>query len=57
MVKQRDIDDEHIFRYVKVDEDHFLHSLGYMRLACHIQAEQGLHLAPITVDTSEIQHG
>ena len=57
MVKQRDLEDEHIFRYVKVDEDHFLHSLGYMRLACKIMEEEGSHLAPITVDTTEVSFG
>jgi len=55
MVKQRDKDDEHKYRYVKVAEDHLLHSLGYMYAANKILVDLEGHIAPITLDTVAIQ--
>lgn len=55
MVKQRDKDDEHKYRYVKVDDDHLLHSLGYMYLACTILINLEGHIAPITIDSAAVK--
>ena len=55
MVKQRDKDDEHKFRYVKVDEDHLLHSLGYLHIACTILINLEGHIAPIDIDSVSIK--
>jgi len=54
MVKQRDKDDEHKYRYVKVDDDHLLHSMGYLYLACNILINLEGHIAPITLDSASI---
>jgi len=56
MVKQRDKDDEHKFRYVKVDEDHLLHSLGYLHIACTILINLEGHIAPITLDSATMDN-
>ena len=51
---QRDKDDEHKYRYVKVDDDHLLHSLGYLYLACTVLINLEGHVAPITLDSASI---
>ncbi len=55
MVKQRDPDDEHKARYVKVKEDHLLHSLGYARLAQEIFGDSTSHIAMPTIGSTHMQ--
>jgi len=55
MVKQRQKDDEDKYRYVKVDSDHLLHSLGYMYIASKILIDTEGHIAPVTFDTTIMQ--
>ena len=54
MVKQRDLEDEHIFRYVKVKDDHLLHATGYAVLASRIFGDSSNHLAMPTIETTVI---
>lgn len=55
MVKQRDPEDEHKARYVKVKADHLLHSLGYAMLAQEIFGDSTSHVAMPTIGSSHIQ--
>lgn len=55
MVKQRDQEDEHKHRYVKVKEDHLLHSLGYAMLAQEIFGDSTDHIALPTIGSTHIK--
>ncbi len=55
MVKQRDQDDEHKHRYVKVKEDHLLHSLGYAKLAQMIFGDSTSHVAMPSIGSTHMQ--
>lgn len=54
MVKQRDLEDEHKYRYVKVSDDHLLHATGYAVLAYEIFGGAIEHFAMPTIDTTVI---
>jgi len=55
MVKQRDPEDEHKARYVKVKDDHLLHSLGYAILAQEIFGDSTDHIALPTIGSTHIE--
>jgi hypothetical protein len=55
MVKQRDLEDEHKYRYVKVKDDHLLHATGYMALAETIFGNSSKKFAMPTIDTTIFQ--
>lgn len=55
MVKQRDPDDEHKARYVKVKDDHLLHALGYSRLAQDIFGDATTHIAMPTIGSTHMK--
>ena len=55
MVKQRSVDDEHKYRYVKVKSDHLLHSLGYAKLAQEIFGNSTTHIAMPTIGSANIK--
>ena len=56
MIKQRLKDDEvEAVRYVKVKADHYLHSLGYLRLAVDIFGANTIHIARPSISVATMK--